>query len=106
MHAPPIYLDNHATTPLDPRVLEAMLPYYREKFGNAASKSHRWGWEAEEAVERAREQVAASIGASARDIVFTSGASEADTLALRCVFGPHAGSPAQQIVTAGEQLAA
>lgn len=98
-----IYLDHHATTPVDARVLEAMLPFFTEKFGNAASKQHRFGWDANDAVERARKQVAALIGAASKEIVFTSGATEANNLAIKGVARAAEGAEVKYGATEGTE---
>jgi cysteine desulfurase len=97
----PVYLDYNATTPVDPRVLDAMLPYFREHFGNASSKTHAWGWKAGEAVETARAQVAAILGASPKEIVFTSGATESVNISILGISGqaPSGRPPRNGIVT-------
>ena len=105
MRTPPIYLDHHATTPVDPRVVETMLPFFSERFGNASSRHHPFGWEARDAVAAARKQVARLIGADPREIIFTSGATESDNLAVRGVVTADARGPVHVVTMTTEHHA-
>jgi len=102
MSRPPVYLDYHATTPVDRRVLDRMLPYFTETFGNPASSTHQWGWRAQEAVEQSRREVASLIGASPREIYFTSGATESNNLAIQGVWAAMDASRRHVVVSAIE----
>jgi cysteine desulfurase len=102
MSRAPVYLDYHATTPVDRRVLDRMLPFFSDDFGNAASSTHQWGWKAQAAVEAARREIAATVGASAREIVFTSGATESNNLALRGAAGRAPAARRHMVVSAIE----
>ncbi|PWB57959.1 MAG: IscS subfamily cysteine desulfurase, partial [Nitrosomonadales bacterium] len=101
----PIYLDYSATTPVDPRVAEKMIPYLTEKFGNPASRSHAFGWEADEAVENARKQVAALVNADPKEIVWTSGATESNNLAIKGAAHFYSGKGKHLITVATEHKA-
>ena len=101
----PIYLDYHATTPVDPRVVDAMTPYFTQRFGNAASRHHPFGWAARDAVEAARRQVAGLIGADPREICFTSGATESNNLALKGAAAAAADRPVHVVTVATEHRA-
>ena len=103
MHDPPIYLDNHATTRTDPRVVESMIPFFLDDYGNAASTSHRFGWTASDAVDRSREQVAMALEVEAKDVIFTSGATESNNLAIKGLARGCAGAGRDHLITAASE---